>query len=389
MSAANDLRLIMLQRTSSQSSQSSAGSSPTSPTAPITAMSPVNNAQPPSVSAPTALIGPQRPNKRIATAVHAMSILADTALLATLIYGRVQLYCPTSFVVPLVFNYYIIRFTMTISLAIYRALVPSAIEPDPFNMTVSAIAYKYIHFLLRGGMIVGFLAISTMILIDQPNCNATSDKILTVVVLYDLIMTIMIFCSIAAMAFLFGFNATCIAICPPAAIVISLSNSKPIKNAITSSDLKTLPIVTYQAGMFEPTDRQCAICLNEFSAGDSLRVLTRCAHHFHTTCVDLWLLQRGGTCPICRSVVHGDKRTANDDLRAAIERSVSHNHTSTTHHPNINQTRTRVYDDGFDREHDYALQSASHHYDSQQQPSPLHNHHHDQVLDIVDEVEMA
>ncbi|XP_053130544.1 E3 ubiquitin-protein ligase RNF43 [Hemicordylus capensis] len=41
----------------------------------------------------------------------------------------------------------------------------------------------------------------------------------------------------------------------------------------------------------------CAICLEEFSDGQELRIIT-CAHEFHRECVDLWLRQNQ-TCPLC------------------------------------------------------------------------------------------
>ncbi|XP_006832453.1 PREDICTED: E3 ubiquitin-protein ligase RNF43 [Chrysochloris asiatica] len=49
----------------------------------------------------------------------------------------------------------------------------------------------------------------------------------------------------------------------------------------------------------------CAICLEEFSEGQELRVIS-CLHEFHRTCVDPWLQQRQ-TCPLCMfNIVEGD-----------------------------------------------------------------------------------
>uniref|UniRef100_A0A8C6QKV1 RING-type E3 ubiquitin transferase n=1 Tax=Nannospalax galili TaxID=1026970 RepID=A0A8C6QKV1_NANGA len=49
----------------------------------------------------------------------------------------------------------------------------------------------------------------------------------------------------------------------------------------------------------------CAICLEEFSEGQELRVIS-CLHEFHRTCVDPWLYQHR-TCPLCMfNIVEGD-----------------------------------------------------------------------------------
>uniref|UniRef100_A0A8C3X0U2 RING-type E3 ubiquitin transferase n=1 Tax=Catagonus wagneri TaxID=51154 RepID=A0A8C3X0U2_9CETA len=49
----------------------------------------------------------------------------------------------------------------------------------------------------------------------------------------------------------------------------------------------------------------CAVCLEEFSEGQELRVIS-CLHEFHRTCVDPWLHQHR-TCPLCMfNIVEGD-----------------------------------------------------------------------------------
>lgn len=44
---------------------------------------------------------------------------------------------------------------------------------------------------------------------------------------------------------------------------------------------------------------ECSICTEAFSAGDDVRVLP-CQHKFHPACIDPWLLNVSGTCPLCR-----------------------------------------------------------------------------------------
>lgn len=51
-------------------------------------------------------------------------------------------------------------------------------------------------------------------------------------------------------------------------------------------------------GLVEGTE--CAVCLNEFKEGESLRLLPNCSHAFHIPCIDAWL-KSNAICPICRA----------------------------------------------------------------------------------------
>lgn len=46
-------------------------------------------------------------------------------------------------------------------------------------------------------------------------------------------------------------------------------------------------------------NQACSICTEEFEAGQDQRVLP-CDHRFHPACIDPWLLNVSGTCPMCR-----------------------------------------------------------------------------------------
>lgn len=71
---------------------------------------------------------------------------------------------------------------------------------------------------------------------------------------------------------------------------------------MTAEDLKMLPCFDYMAsnekGSSSPVD--CAVCLENFKAGDRCRLLPNCTHSFHAQCIDSWLL-RTPICPICRT----------------------------------------------------------------------------------------
>lgn len=53
------------------------------------------------------------------------------------------------------------------------------------------------------------------------------------------------------------------------------------------------------------TAESCSICIEDYEAGDILRVL-RCGHRFHLECIDRWFLSstdysRPSACPICNT----------------------------------------------------------------------------------------
>ncbi|KAJ9495881.1 hypothetical protein H2202_008675 [Exophiala xenobiotica] len=49
----------------------------------------------------------------------------------------------------------------------------------------------------------------------------------------------------------------------------------------------------------ENNQAECPVCMQDFVDKDNVRVLP-CEHRFHQTCIDRWLLDVSGTCPVCR-----------------------------------------------------------------------------------------
>ncbi|CAL5368488.1 unnamed protein product [Camellia sinensis] len=45
---------------------------------------------------------------------------------------------------------------------------------------------------------------------------------------------------------------------------------------------------------------ECAVCINEFEDDETLRLLPKCDHVFHSECIDAWLASHS-TCPVCRA----------------------------------------------------------------------------------------
>ncbi|KAM7512031.1 hypothetical protein LguiB_010906 [Lonicera macranthoides] len=50
-------------------------------------------------------------------------------------------------------------------------------------------------------------------------------------------------------------------------------------------------------------DAQCTICLGEYQEKEVLRIMPKCGHSFHLSCIDVWL-RKQSTCPVCRLSVH-------------------------------------------------------------------------------------
>ncbi|KAJ2004896.1 hypothetical protein GGI04_002443 [Coemansia thaxteri] len=57
-------------------------------------------------------------------------------------------------------------------------------------------------------------------------------------------------------------------------------------------------------------EENCAVCLEDFTAGDEVRRLP-CRHFFHIACIDPWLSERSATCPLCNFDVSGFPSTSN------------------------------------------------------------------------------
>ncbi|KAF2310517.1 hypothetical protein GH714_013485 [Hevea brasiliensis] len=58
---------------------------------------------------------------------------------------------------------------------------------------------------------------------------------------------------------------------------------------------------------------QCYICLAEYEEGEKIRVLP-CHHEYHMSCVDKWLKEIHGVCPLCR----GDVRQGANEPSASV-----------------------------------------------------------------------
>ncbi|TVU29572.1 hypothetical protein EJB05_21146, partial [Eragrostis curvula] len=75
--------------------------------------------------------------------------------------------------------------------------------------------------------------------------------------------------------------------------------------------IESIALTRYRADVFGGAS-DCAVCLGEFSDGELLRLLPKCAHAFHVACIDTWL-RAHVNCPLCRA------RVLDPDAAAAVE----------------------------------------------------------------------
>jgi len=64
--------------------------------------------------------------------------------------------------------------------------------------------------------------------------------------------------------------------------------------------INDLPLRSFAEGGAEC--QECHICLEEFVKEDQVRDLP-CGHCFHAACIDDWLADKSGSCPVCRASV--------------------------------------------------------------------------------------
>ncbi|XP_021771801.1 RING-H2 finger protein ATL11-like [Chenopodium quinoa] len=94
-----------------------------------------------------------------------------------------------------------------------------------------------------------------------------------------------------------------IALRPQPQVWVNDGLAHPASIGLDSSILETFPIFKYSevAALRDDTDPlECSVCLSPFEADEMLRLLPKCNHIFHVTCLEPWLKDHN-TCPLCRA----------------------------------------------------------------------------------------
>lgn len=77
---------------------------------------------------------------------------------------------------------------------------------------------------------------------------------------------------------------------------------------LNPDDVRKLPTETYDASSRTAGGSVCSVCLEEFEAGATLRVLP-CSHKFHMRCIDQWLIEwKHSLCPLCKCRADAPRR---------------------------------------------------------------------------------
>ncbi|KAH7198585.1 uncharacterized protein B0J16DRAFT_41670 [Fusarium flagelliforme] len=97
-------------------------------------------------------------------------------------------------------------------------------------------------------------------------------------------------------------------------IITSLMEANPQSNAAppaTEEALRNLERKPVDKQMLGPEGKaECTICIDEMKEGDMAAFLP-CSHWFHEECVTLWLKEHN-TCPICRTPIEKNDRSASN-----------------------------------------------------------------------------
>jgi hypothetical protein len=104
--------------------------------------------------------------------------------------------------------------------------------------------------------------------------------------------------------------------------VVAATSDLPPKPPTTAAqepgigpNTKATSIVSQDGASEQEGELGCSICTEDFTTGEDVRVLP-CQHKYHPACIDPWLLNVSGTCPLCRHDLRPATSHASDTAAA-------------------------------------------------------------------------
>jgi len=71
------------------------------------------------------------------------------------------------------------------------------------------------------------------------------------------------------------------------------------KRARLAASTETIQRLLREVRAGDASQTECAVCLQDYAAEETIRAMPVCAHAFHHHCISEWL-SRNAVCPICR-----------------------------------------------------------------------------------------
>lgn len=78
-----------------------------------------------------------------------------------------------------------------------------------------------------------------------------------------------------------------------------LVRSRSSSSGIDKKLIESLPFFRFSSLTGSKEGLECVVCLSKFEDDEVLRLLPKCKHAFHLTCIDKWL-ESHSSCPLCR-----------------------------------------------------------------------------------------
>ncbi|GMI90985.1 Arabidopsis Toxicos en Levadura 54 [Hibiscus trionum] len=91
---------------------------------------------------------------------------------------------------------------------------------------------------------------------------------------------------------------------------------------LQQSIINSITVCKYNKGEGLIEGTECSVCLNEFQEDETVRLLPKCNHAFHISCIDTWLRSHTN-CPLCRAHIVFDALcstpTSSDQNSATVD----------------------------------------------------------------------